>query len=77
MGLVRKVTVRAEVRPHPVDRVGGSNAFDDNIAALTDSKGYDVCSVRHDWHKIVRNNGHVVTVNGKALDSFGTAIYKP
>ena len=77
MGLVRKVTDRAEIRTHPVDSGRGSNAFDDDIAALSNSQGYDVCSVRFDWYKIIRNNGHVVTVNGETLDTFGTAVDKP
>ena len=77
MGLVSKVTGRAEIRSHPIGRVGFSNTVDNDIATLANPEGYDISSVWLNWHKVVRKNGHTVTVNGEALDTFGTAVDKP
>lgn len=69
-------TITADIRTHPIGRVGLSDTFDNDVTALTNPEGYDVCSIRLDWHKIVGHYGHVVTVNSKALNSFSTAVDK-
>lgn len=77
MGLIGEIASRAEVGAHPVCRSGVSDALYNDIAALPDTKGYNVGGVRLDGHKVVGDDCHIVTVNGKALDTFGTAVDEP
>ena len=77
VGLVCQITVGAKIRSHPVSRAGLSDTGDDNITALTNPERNNVGSIRLNRDEIVCNNGHIVAINSKALDSFGTAVDEP
>ena len=75
--LISQVTVGAQIGTHPVGRAGFPNAGDNHIGTLTDPEGHDVGDIWLDGHEIVCDDGHVVAVDRKALDTFGTAVDKP
>ena len=77
MGLVGEITVGTKIRAHPVGRVGFPDTVDDDVASLADAEGDDVGSIRFDWHEIIGDDGHVMAVDGEALDTFGTAVDQP
>ena len=57
------------------DGIGGiAVGGDENVCSLGDSERDDVGLVGYDGHKVVRNHGHGMIVNGEFLNTFTTGI---